>query len=37
VPLDAALGDPRRTPGGFGTINSAGSPRIIQLGFKFVF
>jgi hypothetical protein len=37
VPLDATIGDPRRTPGGFGTVNSAGPPRIIQLGFKFAF
>ncbi len=37
VPLDAAVGTPARTPGGFGTVNSARDPRIIQFGFKFVF
>jgi hypothetical protein len=37
VPMDATLGDPRRTPGGFGTVNSAGPARTIQFGLKFVF
>ncbi|HEY2933804.1 MAG TPA: carboxypeptidase-like regulatory domain-containing protein [Acidobacteriota bacterium] len=37
VPLDAPIGDPRRTPSRFGTVNTASDPRIIQLGFKFVF
>lgn len=37
VPLDAPVGDPRRTPGGFGTVNSAGPARVIQFGLRFVF
>jgi hypothetical protein len=37
VPLDAPVGDPRRTPNRFGTITSAGDPRIIQFGARLVF
>jgi hypothetical protein len=37
VPLDAPVGDPRRTPNRFGTITTAGDPRIIQFGARFVF
>lgn len=37
VPLDAPVGDPRRTPNRFGTVTTAGDPRIIQFGARLVF
>ena len=37
VPLDAPVGDPRRTPNRFGTITTAGDPRIIQFAARLVF